>query len=115
MSSHHRTAEVAALFHICRIAGVCESRKPKIFNVDGYKKRELSNIIRCSALLRLQLRKILPSCLIPGSSANFSLVLFFLFHGRGLLGSNISATNMWQATCQTPGKLLILAKGKPRN
>ena len=114
VSSRHRTAEVAALFHICTIAGVCESGKPKIFNVDGYERRELPNIIWCSALLQLQLRKILPNCLIPGSSANFFLVLFFLFHGRALLGSNISATTTWQAVCQTPGET-ILAKGKSRN
>lgn len=45
VSSHHRTGEVVALFHVCRIARVCESRKPKIFNVDGYDRRELPNII----------------------------------------------------------------------
>jgi len=115
VSSCHRPAEVAALFHICRTAGVCESRKPKIFNVDGYERIELPNIIWFSDLLRLQLRKILPRCLIPGSSANLFLVLFFLFQGRALLSSNISAMTTWQAVCQTPGKLFIPAKRKSRN
>lgn len=94
VSSYHRTAEVAALFRICRLAGACKSRKPNVFNVGGYERRELPNILWCSALLRLQLRKILPSCLIPRPSANFFLVLLFLFHGRALLGSSISATTI---------------------
>lgn len=60
---------------------VRKPRKPEVFNVGGYEGRELPNIIWCSALLRLQLKNIGPSCLIPSPSASF----FFVSKARAKL------------------------------
>lgn len=76
----------ASLFHICRVVGVCESKKVKIFHVDGYDRRELPNLIWCSALLRLQLRKTLLNCPIPGSSANIFPCAFLSVSWQGSPG-----------------------------
>lgn len=104
LSSCRRIAEVAALLTVCWMAGVCGCRKLTAFKIAGHERKELPSIIWRPALLRLQLRKILPGCLIPRSSILFLFIFFplpcvFLFHGRALLDSNISITTTWQVEC----------------
>lgn len=60
---------------------------------------------------KLQFRRALAS-LAPRFSANLFLVLFFLFHGGPLLGSNISATAISRTNAKLQGSYLPWQKEK---